>query len=244
MEKARFLSAAAARAVTTNPQLALRFGEGLQGRERNEFLVGLASGWARSSGDAAWAWSLQEPDAALRSTLQGSIIEGWAEKDPQSAASHLALIADADARKRAIQVVGASWASTDTQAALGWANYSLSDPAERDAAVAAISSQAPVGIGMVLRMGEQGYPVIADVVPGGPASATGALTGGYQIAAVSNGSGGFIDLQNKSMEEITSLIRGKPGTNLWLQVVQPGAASNQRTTVQVPRQQLLFKRSP
>jgi hypothetical protein len=49
MDKARFLSAAAAGAAVTDPQLALSFGEGLKARERNEFLTGLASGWARSA---------------------------------------------------------------------------------------------------------------------------------------------------------------------------------------------------
>jgi hypothetical protein len=221
MEKARFLSAAAGAAVAKDPQLALGFGEGLEGKERSEFMIGLASDWGRSAGDSAWAWALQEPDAALRNALQSSIIEGWVLSDPESSALHLGQIADSEARKRAIHALGFEWGASDTQAAFAWAN-SLPDPAERDAAMSAISSAAPVGIGVVLKMGEEGYPMISDVVPGSPASASGTLAGGYQIAAISNGNGGFIDLRNKSMEEVVTLIRGAPGSNVWLQVVQPG----------------------
>jgi hypothetical protein len=76
----------------------MSFGEGLQGKERNEFLVGLASGWARTAGDAAWAWALQEPDAALRAGLQTSIIASWAARDPQAAASQIARRRDARSR--------------------------------------------------------------------------------------------------------------------------------------------------
>ncbi len=241
-DKVRFLGVAAGREAARDPVHALSFGEGLAGKERQEFLVRFAAGWANVGGEAAWAWSLQEPDAAVRQAVQASVLQGWAEQDPQSAALYLAQIENPEARQKAIHAVGASWASADTQAALAWAN-SLANPTDRDAAVSAISSEAPVGIGVVLRMGDNGYPVVGELVPGGPASLAGGMHDGYQIAAISDGLGGFTDLRGKNMADIVSLIRGKPGSNVYLQVVEPGGNLAAPRTITVTRQQLMFKRS-
>jgi hypothetical protein len=243
MAKAKLLGSAAAREAANDPQRALTFGAGLEGKERSEFMLALASGWANSSGDGAWAWSLQEPDAALRDAMQAAIIERWAAKDPRSAALHAAQIGNAESRLKALRGIGAQWASIDTGAAMEWVN-SLPNPSERSAAAEAVSTTAPVGIGVALAMGSEGYPVIRELIPGGPASSVAGLQDGSQIAAISDGSGRFTDLRGKDLGDVVSMMRGKPGSNVWLQVVQPGGSPTDRTIIMITRQQLMFKRPP
>jgi hypothetical protein len=243
MERARLLGAASGRLAANDPQHALELGSELAGRERAEFLLGLATGWARAGGDAAWMWSMQQDDPALRNSLQETIVLNWARRDPEAAASVLPQIAAGESRQKLLEIVANMWASTDTKAAFDWAN-NLSTPQERDAANAAIRENAPVGIGVVLSEGPDGYPLIRELVPGSTASSSGVLQSGYQIAAVGDGNGRFTELQGKSIEDVAPMIRGKPGSTVWLQVIPPGGTPANRLTVVVPRQQLMFKKPP
>jgi hypothetical protein len=243
MERARLLGSASGRLAATDPQQALALGSELAGRERAEFLVGLASGWAQTAGDAAWAWAQQQTDPALRDSLQETIMVNWARRDPAAAASLLPQIADAESRQKLLGIVAEVWAGADTKAAFDWAN-NLNTPEERDAATAAIRENAPVGIGVVLSEGPDGYPLIRELVPGSTASSSGVLKSGYQIAAVGNGNGQFTDLQGKNIGDVAPLIRGKPGSSVWLQVIPLGGTPTNRLTIVVPRQQLMFKKPP
>ena len=59
-----------------------------------------------------------------------------------------------------------TWIDKDTDAALRWANQ-LADPAEQDAALAAIRTTAPVGIGASLAMKDgfkQGKPILLEPI--------------------------------------------------------------------------------
>jgi hypothetical protein len=243
MDRARLLGAASGRLAASDPQQALALGSELAGRERAEFLVGLASGWARTAGDAAWAWALQQPDPGLRESLQEAVMASWAPRDPAAAASLLPQITNAESRKKLLADIAGWWAGADTKAAIDWAN-NLGTPQERETATAAIRENAPVGIGVVLADGPDGYPLIRELVPGSTASASGVLQDGYQIAAVGQGNGQFTDLQGKNIGDIAPLIRGKPGSSVWLQVIPPGGSPTNRLTVVVPRQQLMFKKPP
>jgi C-terminal processing protease CtpA/Prc len=120
----------------------------------------------------------------------------------------------------------------------------LTTPQEREAATAAIQQNAPVGIGVVLADGPDGYPMIRELVPGSTASSSGVLQSGYQIAAVGSGNGTFTDLQGRNIGDVAPLIRGKPGSSVWLQVIPPGGTPANRLTVVVPRRQLMFKKPP
>jgi hypothetical protein len=242
MERARLLGSASGQLAAKDPQQALALGSGLEGRERTEFLLGLATGWAQSAGDAAWAWAQQQTDPALRDSLQATIVANWAARDPATAASLLPQITDAESRQNVLRAVAGTWATADTKAAIAWANR-LNTPQERDAATAAIRENAPVGIGVVLAEGPDGYPLIRELVPGSPASSS-VLQSGYQIAAVGDGNGRFTELQGKNIADVAPLIRGKPGSSVWLQVIQPGGTPATRLTVVVPRQQLMFKNPP
>jgi len=137
--------------------------------------------------------------------------------------------------------VFAGWAEKDTGAALQWADQ-LSDPAEHDAALQAIRSVAPVGIGTALRM-EDGYAVINQLLPGTPAESSGQLHTGDRILALAQGDNNFIDAHGITLKDLVDMIRGAPGTVLQLQVL-PGDAPPGSTPqlVSVTRDQLKFKR--
>ena len=238
-ELTQILSSAAYMEASRDPQRALSFGQDLQGAERAQFLESVARGWAKADGAAALAWVLEEPDPILRERLRRETLLSWGQSDPAAAARQVAGISDPAWRKEALEKIAGIWAINDTGAALAWAN-GLPDPQQRDQAVASIQNSAPVGIGVVLNTSD-GLPSIADVLPGGSASAGGILKPGYQIAAIGDGRGGFTDLQGAKLDEVAKMIRGKAGTSVALQVIPPGGTPANRITVMVPRQQLMFK---
>jgi hypothetical protein len=235
----QLISVAAYREASRDPQRALSFGQDLQGAERAQFLEAVARGWAKTDGAAALAWALDEPDPAMRARLQEGILLSWAQSDPAAAVQQLASIADSPKRQETLGKIAETWAVNDTRAALAWAN-GLPDPQQRGQAVSSIQNSVPVGIGVVLNT-SNGLPSIAEVLPGGSASAGGILKAGYQIAAIGDGRGGFTDLQGAKLDEVAKMIRGKAGTSVALQVIPPGGANANRITVMVPRQQLMFK---
>jgi C-terminal processing protease CtpA/Prc len=183
---------------------------------------------------------LQQGDPATRAQLQAQALTGWGYREPDQAARHLTEIQDPKARQEVLQSIAASWALADTQAALAWAR-GLSDPPAREQAIAAIQSNAPVGIGVSLRASADGLPEINHLIPGSPASGNPALKPGSQITAIGDGRGGFTNLKGMNLGEVTKLIRGKAGTVAVLQVIPEGGNPNQPWTVNVPRQQLMFK---
>lgn len=243
MDRARLLGLTSGNLAASDPHRAMTLGAELTGQERAEFLVGLVTGWARTDADAAWTWALQQADPTLRNSLQDRILESWAYRDPAKAASMVPQISQAETRQKLLRVVAESWAGVDTKAAFDWAN-NLSTPQERETANAAVRQGAPVGIGVVLAEGPDGYPLIRELVPGSTASSSGTLQSGYQIAAVGNGNGQFTELHGKNIADVAPMIRGKPGSSVWLQVIPPGGAPGSRVTVVVPRQQLMFKKPP
>ncbi len=221
------------REVARNPALALSYGEGLDGEMLAAFRRRVVGRWAQLDGAAAWAWTLQQPDAgAMQMTALGAM-------DPASAAQQLPQLSG-DARAQGFELVAARWGESDTLAALNWAN-AIPNAQEKDLALASIHKVAPVGIGAVLTMNEEGYPVIRDRVPGGGAIAVPQLAEGATIAAVRDAQGNAIDLKGRKMEEVVSFIRGAPGTMLTMEVIPPGSPPGSRQVVIVRRGQLLFK---
>jgi hypothetical protein len=227
--------------VAQDPRRALSLGDGLNGDARSEFLGDFARGWAVADGSAAWIWALQQPDAALRESMQEAVIGGLAETDPLTASQRLAQLPAGPQREQALQEVGAQWAQSDTQAALNWAG-SLPDPQDRAAALASIGNVAPVGIGAVLRTEPNGYPTIADVIPGGAASASPQLGPGTQIVSVRDAAGNVIDLQGQDLSTAVSLLRGAPNTPVTMVIIPSGGTPANLQTVVLTRRQLLYKR--
>ncbi len=232
----------AADTVGQDPQHALSFGNSLDGEARTIFLDQFARGWAAADASAAWAWAAQQPDAALRESMEESVINGLSETDPLAASQHLALLPLGKGRDQALQQVGEGWAMSDTQAALNWAD-SLPNPQDRDLAAKGIRGVAPVGIGAVLRdNGPDGYPLIMDVVPGGPASAWPQFAQGTQIVSVRDGAGKLIDLQGKDINTTVSLLRGSPNTQVTMEIIPPGGTIADRQSVVLTRKQMVYKR--
>ena len=133
------------------------------------------------------------------------------------------------------------WASRDTEAALKWAEQ-YSDLAEREAAIQAIRTSAPVGIGAVLSA-DGGYPIIQDLVPGTPAERSGQLKSGDRIIAIAQAGGPFWDMNQVPLKDVVDAIRGAPNTMLQLKVVPGDATPNTPAkTVIIVRDQVKFKK--
>lgn len=144
-------------------------------------------------------------------------------------------------RRKFLDAVFAGWAATDTDAALQWAGE-LSDPSERDAALLAIHSAAPVGIGAELRS-QDGYPVVNRLLPGAAAELNGQIHAGDRILALAQGDNSFVDAHGLSLQDVVQLVRGAPGTLLQLQILPADAPpGSMPQTVSIIRDQIKFKR--
>jgi hypothetical protein len=135
----------------------------------------------------------------------------------------------------------AGWAQKDTDAALQ-AAAQLTDDAEREAAIKAIRSVAPVGIGAELSL-QGGYAVISRLLPGTPAELGGQLRPGDRIVAVAQGDHAYVDARGMALKDVVEAIRGAPGTLLQLQVLPADAPPESLPrTVSIVRDQIKFKR--
>jgi len=134
----------------------------------------------------------------------------------------------------------ATWAKTDTDAALQWVEGHLSEPGEKDAALSAIQSVAPVGIGAELKE-QHGHVVINRLFPGSPAQLSGQIHPGDRILAVAQGDNIFADARALALSELVQRIRGAPGTLIQLQVLPADAPpDSQPSTVTLSRNQVKF----
>ena len=185
-----------------------------------------------------WANELTDPPGRT-AVLQGTAI-ALLGSDPAAAFALSDQIPQAD-RPKFFEALISGWAEKDTDAALQWANE-LPDPAQQAAALDAIHSVAPVGIGAALGI-KDGYPVINQLLPGTPAELSGQLHPGDRIVALAQGYNSFVDAHSVSLPDIVQMIRGSPGTLLQLQVLPAEAPPNsQPRTVAIIRDQLKFKR--
>lgn len=80
------------------------------------------------------------------------------------------------------------------------------------------------GIGAALKS-EDGYTVVAQIVPGGAAAEDGRLKVGDKIIGVSNEKGELVDVNEMKLTQVVDLIRGPKGTQVSLQVIKAGATT-------------------
>jgi len=73
------------------------------------------------------------------------------------------------------------------------------------------------GIGAALRS-EDGYTIVAEIVPGGAADADGRLKAGDKIIAVAQDDDDFVDVVEMKLSKVVRYIRGKRGTIVQLRV--------------------------
>jgi hypothetical protein len=186
---------------------------------------------------AMWANDLTEGPA--RTALLQQVAVSMVGSDPASAFALSEQVPEAE-RRKFYDSIFAGWAQKDTDAALQYKDQ-LADPAARDAALSAIRTVAPVGIGAALGM-KDGYPVINQLLPGTPAQLSGQLQPGDRIVALAQGDNSFVDVHSLPLSDIVNLVRGAPGTSLQLQVLPADAAPGSiPRTVSIIRDQVKFK---
>ena len=190
--------------------------------------------------ELALLWANELTEGQSRAAVLQHAAIAMLDSDPAAAFALSEQLA-AGERRQFLDSVLASWAQKDTEAALQWAEQ-VSDPAERDAAIKAIRSVAPVGIGAELRL-QDGYAVINRLLPGTPAELSGQLRPGDRILALAQGNNVFVDARGLALKDLVDAIRGAPGTLLQLQVLPADAPPDSPPrTLSIVRGQIKFKR--
>jgi len=96
------------------------------------------------------------------------------------------------------------------------------------------------GIGAALRS-EDGYTIVASIVPGGAADKDGRLKVGDKIIGVDQGDGEMRDVVEMKLSKVVRFIRGKKGTNVILQVKR--AEDSKIEKYELTRQKIELKES-
>src|SRR5262245_50927787 len=96
------------------------------------------------------------------------------------------------------------------------------------------------GIGAALKS-EDGYTIVAQIVPGGAAATDGRLKVNDKIIAVGNGSADFVDVVEMKLTKVVDMIRGKSGTKVRLKVLT--AATNDVQVYELTRQEVQLANS-
>lgn len=234
------LARTAEKLAPSDPTAALAMGEGLTDWQQVRFLSRFVSGWATADPNAARAWAMQVEDPRTRARLIGRVLAEQVKSDPVGAAQTFAQMPpeEADARRRTARQIASQWAANDTLAAMQWSD-SLSDEGDRDAAKQGIRSAAPVGIGARISTGSDGVPVLASIVPGSPAGASGQLQSGDRVLAVADANGAWVNSRNRSLGDVVRLIQGEPNTQVTLQV--QSADGSAPRVVTLGREQIIFR---
>ena len=239
-QRGSVLSRAAEKLAATDPTTALAMGDGLTDWQQARFLARFVSGWASASPDDARAWAGQVQDARTRSVLLGRVLAEEVKVNPTSAAQ--AFLAappeDSQIRERTARQIAANWAAKDTLAAMQWAN-SLPEGNDRDSAQRGIRSTAPVGIGARLSRGEDGLPVLQELVRGSPASASGQLRPGDRLLAVSDANGTWVNSRDRSIGDVVGLIQGDAQTPVSIQVQSADGSAPRVVTLR--REQIIHR---
>jgi hypothetical protein len=189
--------------------------------------------------ELALLWANELTDERSRAPILREVAVNLVGSDPAAAFALSDQVAEPD-RRTFFDALFAQWAYKDTDAALRWANQ-FPDPAEQEAAVAAIRSTAPVGIGASLSM-KDGLTTINQLVAGAPAELSGQLRPGDRIVALAQGDNSFVTAQGVSLADMVKMIRGAPGSLLQLQILSADAAPNTPPrTVSIIRDQVKFK---
>lgn len=98
------------------------------------------------------------------------------------------------------------------------------------------------GIGAVLKKGDDGYTKIMELVAGGPADKEGHLKVGDKITAVAQADKPFVEVLDLKLDKVVSLIRGKKGTKVRLQVIPSHATDpSARKIVEIVREKVEMK---
>ena len=98
------------------------------------------------------------------------------------------------------------------------------------------------GIGAVLKKGDDGYTKIMELVVGGPAEKEGHLKVGDRIVSVAQADKEFVEAIDLKIDKVVSMIRGKKGTRVRLQVIPSHATDlSARKVVEIVRDEVQMK---
>jgi hypothetical protein len=190
--------------------------------------------------DLAVLWANELTEGPARTALLQQIGLGLVSSDPAAALALAQQLPETE-RRQFFDSLFAGWGGADTDAALKYAEQ-MPDQAARDAALQAIRTAAPVGIGAVLTM-QDGYAVINQLMEGHPAAQSGQIHPGDRIVGLAQGDNSFVDASGLPLEQIVKMVRGAPNSMLQLQILAadapPGSAPRM---VSILRDQLKFKR--
>ncbi len=191
--------------------------------------------------ELAVLWANELTEGAGRAAVLRRTAATLVGSDP-SAAFALGDQLPAEEQRAFLDAVFAGWGASDTDAALKYADQ-LQDPAQHDAAINAIRTMAPVGIGAALSI-QDGYAVVNQLIPGTPAELSGQIHPGDRIVALAQGDGAFVDARGVPLKDIVDMVRGAPNTTLQLQLLGADAGPDASPrVVTILRDQLRFKRT-
>lgn len=98
------------------------------------------------------------------------------------------------------------------------------------------------GIGAALKS-EDGYTIVAQIVPGGAAADDGRLKVGDKIVGVSDEKGTIVDVVEMKLTQVVDLIRGPKGTEVSLRVVPAVGGGTDTKVYQLKRKQIELKQA-
>lgn len=86
-----------------------------------------------------------------------------------------------------------------------------------------------IGIGAVLGLDDEGYCVVREVVPGGPADLSGQIKTNDKIVAVQQNGGENVEIIGMKLRRIVDMIRGKKDTRVTLTILPHDAIDSTKT---------------
>jgi hypothetical protein len=125
------MTAVITQVAKTDPSKAAEMVGGMEAEEQGGAYEMIARQWGAKSFAEASAWANGLPEEQ-RGAAMSAAIEGLAQSDPESAASNISKMTDADARRDAVPTVARNYARTDVRGSMDWLNSLGDDEAKKD----------------------------------------------------------------------------------------------------------------
>ncbi len=125
------MTAVITQVAKTDPSKAAEMVGGMDPEEQGGAYEMIARQWGAKSFAEASAWANGLPEDQ-RGAAMSAAIEGLAQNDPESAASEISKMTDADARRDAVPTVARNYARADVRGSMDWLNSLDDDGAKRD----------------------------------------------------------------------------------------------------------------
>jgi hypothetical protein len=233
-ERARgFVMGRAAEALAkSDPSKALSLAERLPEEEKTRYMENVLEGWVSKDADAALSYAKNYPEGPARTAMMQRVAREIGKTDLAKAGQALAEIPAGKEREEAIQSVGRDAGRRDIAKVEQW--ISTLQGEEKLAATRGLDSVAPVGTGIRVSGRDSEFPVVRELVGGGPAEKGQQLKQGDMILAVAkDGDSRFTDTRGMGTDEISPLLRGQQGSPVQLKV--RSAETNEERVITISR---------